>query len=68
MSLGSIAALQGFYGQANYAAAKAGVQAMMRVISREGAPNHGTTTSCSADPSSTALRMVPRATPSFVVA
>ena len=35
VSLGSIAALQGFYGQANYAAAKAGVQAMMRVISRE---------------------------------
>ena len=37
VSLGSIAALQGFYGQANYAAAKAGVQAMMRVISREAA-------------------------------
>ncbi len=37
VSLGSIAALQGFYGQANYAAAKAGVQAMMRVLSREGA-------------------------------
>ena len=37
VSLGSIAAIQGFYGQANYAAAKAGVQAMMRVISREGA-------------------------------
>lgn len=37
VSLGSIAALQGFYGQANYAAAKAGVQAMMRVVSREGA-------------------------------
>jgi 3-oxoacyl-[acyl-carrier protein] reductase len=37
VSLGSIAALQGFFGQANYAAAKAGVQAMMRVISREGA-------------------------------
>ncbi len=35
VSLGSIAALQGFYGQANYAAAKAGVQAMMRVLSRE---------------------------------
>jgi 3-oxoacyl-[acyl-carrier protein] reductase len=34
VSLGSIAAIQGFYGQANYAAAKAGVQAMMRVISR----------------------------------
>ena len=37
VSLGSIAALQGFYGQANYAAAKAGVQAMMRVLAREGA-------------------------------
>lgn len=37
VSMGSIAALQGFYGQANYASAKAGVQAMMRVISREGA-------------------------------
>ena len=37
VSLGSIAALQGFFGQANYAAAKAGVQAMMRVVSREGA-------------------------------
>jgi 3-oxoacyl-[acyl-carrier protein] reductase len=37
VSLGSIAALQGFYGQANYAAAKAGVQAMMRVVSRESA-------------------------------
>jgi 3-oxoacyl-[acyl-carrier protein] reductase len=35
VSLGSIAAIQGFYGQANYAAAKAGVQAMMRVLSRE---------------------------------
>lgn len=37
VSLGSIAAIQGFYGQANYAAAKAGVQALMRVVSREGA-------------------------------
>ena len=37
VSLGSIAALQGFYGQANYAAAKAGVQAMVRVVSREAA-------------------------------
>ena len=37
VSMGSIAALQGFYGQANYAAAKAGVQALMRVVSREGA-------------------------------
>lgn len=35
VSMGSIAAIQGFYGQANYAAAKAGVQAMMRVVSRE---------------------------------
>ena len=35
VSLGSIAAVQGFYGQANYASAKAGVQAMMRVVSRE---------------------------------
>ncbi len=37
VSMGSIAAIQGFYGQANYAAAKSGVQAMMRVLSREGA-------------------------------
>ena len=37
VSMGSIAAIQGFYGQANYAAAKAGVQAMMRVASREAA-------------------------------
>jgi 3-oxoacyl-[acyl-carrier protein] reductase len=37
VSFGSIAALQGFFGQANYAAAKAGVQAMMRVLSREAA-------------------------------
>ena len=37
VSMGSIAAIQGFYGQSNYAAAKAGVQAMMRVLSREGA-------------------------------
>ena len=35
VSLGSIAAIQGFFGQANYAAAKAGVQAMMRVLGRE---------------------------------
>jgi 3-oxoacyl-[acyl-carrier protein] reductase len=37
VSLASIAAIEGFYGQANYAAAKAGVAAMMRVLSREGA-------------------------------
>lgn len=37
VSFGSIAAIQGFYGQANYAAAKAGVQSMMRVLSREAA-------------------------------
>ena len=37
VSMASIAALQGFYGQANYAAAKAGVAAMMRVLAREGA-------------------------------
>ena len=37
VSLGSISAFQGFHGQANYAAAKAGVQAMMRVVSREAA-------------------------------
>lgn len=37
VSFGSIAALQGFFGQANYASAKAGVQAMMRVLSRESA-------------------------------
>ena len=37
VSLGSIAAILGFFGQANYSAAKAGVQAMMRVVSREAA-------------------------------
>jgi len=37
VSMGSIAAIEGFFGQANYAAAKAGVMAMMRVISREAA-------------------------------
>ena len=37
VSSGSIAAIQGFFGQANYASAKAGVQAMMRVLSREAA-------------------------------
>ena len=37
VSLGSIAAIVGFFGQANYAAAKAGVQALMRVVSREAA-------------------------------
>lgn len=35
VSMGSIAAIVGFYGQTNYAAAKAGVLAMMRVVSRE---------------------------------
>ena len=35
VSLGSIAGIVGFFGQANYAAAKAGVMAMMRVLSRE---------------------------------
>ncbi len=33
--LGSLAAKMGFHGQANYAAAKAGVQALVRVLSRE---------------------------------
>ena len=37
VSLGSIAAILGAYGQANYAAAKAGVLALMRVVSREAA-------------------------------
>ncbi|CAN5594858.1 3-oxoacyl-ACP reductase FabG [soil metagenome] len=37
VSLGSIAGLIGFYGQANYAAAKSGVMSMMRVLSREAA-------------------------------
>jgi 3-oxoacyl-[acyl-carrier protein] reductase len=37
VSMASIAAILGFYGQANYAAAKSGVEAMMRVISREAA-------------------------------
>jgi 3-oxoacyl-[acyl-carrier protein] reductase len=35
VSLASIAASVGFFGQANYAAAKAGVGAMTRVLSRE---------------------------------
>ena len=35
VSLGSLSAEAGFFGQANYAAAKAGVQAMMRVLARE---------------------------------
>ena len=35
VSMGSIAAIMGFYGQSNYAAAKAGVISMMRVLSRE---------------------------------
>ena len=37
VNMGSIAALQGFFGQANYAAAKGGVLALTRVLSREGA-------------------------------
>lgn len=37
VSMGSIAGIQGFFGQANYAAAKAGVMAMMKVLSREAA-------------------------------
>ncbi len=37
VSASSIAALQGFYGQSNYAAAKAGVAGMTRVLSREAA-------------------------------
>ncbi len=35
VSLGSIAAILGFFGQANYAAAKSGVQGLTRVLSRE---------------------------------
>ena len=35
VSLGSIAGIVGFFGQANYASAKAGVMALMRVLSRE---------------------------------
>lgn len=35
VSFGSIAAREGFFGQANYASAKAGVEAMMRVVARE---------------------------------
>lgn len=35
VSLGSISAILGFFGQTNYAAAKGGVMAMMRVLSRE---------------------------------
>jgi 3-oxoacyl-[acyl-carrier protein] reductase len=37
VSMSSIAAIEGFFGQTNYAAAKAGVAAMMRVVSREAA-------------------------------
>jgi 3-oxoacyl-[acyl-carrier protein] reductase len=37
VSLASISGILGFYGQANYAAAKSGVQALMRVVSREAA-------------------------------
>ena len=37
VSLGSISAFHGSFGQANYVAAKAGVQALMRVVSREAA-------------------------------
>jgi 3-oxoacyl-[acyl-carrier protein] reductase len=35
VALGSLAARMGFHGQANYAAAKAGVQALTRVLARE---------------------------------
>ncbi len=35
VNLSSIAAFEGFFGQANYAAAKAGVAAMTRVLARE---------------------------------
>lgn len=35
VSMGSIAAIEGFFGQANYAAAKAGVCALTRTLSRE---------------------------------
>lgn len=35
VNMGSISALQGFYGQSNYAAAKAGVLSLTRVLSRE---------------------------------
>lgn len=35
VNMGSIAAIQGFFGQANYAAAKGGVLALTRVLSRE---------------------------------
>ena len=37
VGLGSISAFHGSFGQANYVAAKAGVQGLMRVVSREGA-------------------------------
>ena len=40
VSMASIAASVGFFGQANYAAAKAGVASMMRVLSRELARRH----------------------------
>jgi 3-oxoacyl-[acyl-carrier protein] reductase len=35
VNLGSLSGILGFYGQANYAAAKAGVQALTRVLSKE---------------------------------
>lgn len=37
VNMGSIASIQGFFGQANYAAAKAGVLGLTRVLSRENA-------------------------------
>ena len=37
VGLGSISAFHGAFGQANYAATKAGVQGLMRVVSREAA-------------------------------
>lgn len=37
VSMGSIAGIQGFFGQSNYAAAKSGVMSMMRVLSKEAA-------------------------------
>jgi 3-oxoacyl-[acyl-carrier protein] reductase len=37
VSMGSIAGIQGFFGQCNYSAAKSGVMSMMRVVSREAA-------------------------------
>ena len=41
VNLGSLSATAGFYGQANYASAKAGVHGLTRVLAREGSRRGG---------------------------